>query len=155
MLMSEEAAKSLGYTPKALIRNYIFTAQDPFEELLLGPAYATPKVLDMAGLELADIDVFEFHEAFAGQILANLQCLDSDQFASEKLGRSKKVGEIPMEKFNTLGGSLSLGHPFAATGGRLVITATTRLIREDGTFALVASCAGGAIGNAIILERLN
>ncbi len=155
MLMSEETAKSLGYTPKALIRNYIFTAQDPFEELLLGPAYATPKVLDMAGLELADIDVFEFHEAFAGQILANLQCLDSDQFASEKLGRSKKVGEIPMEKFNTLGGSLSLGHPFAATGGRLVITATTRLIREDGTFALVASCAGGAIGNAIILERLN
>lgn len=155
MLMSEETANSLGYTPKALIRNYVFTAQDPFEELLLGPAYATPKVLDMAGLELADIDVFEFHEAFAGQILANLKCLESDQFASEKLGRSKKVGEIPMGKFNTLGGSLSLGHPFAATGGRLVITATNRLIREDGTFALVASCAGGAVGNAIILERLN
>ena len=153
LLMAEDVALSLGYAPKAAIRAYVYTAQDPYEELLLGPAYATPKVLEMAGLNLSDMDVFEFHEAFAGQILANLKCLASDQFAREKLGRSEKVGEVPLEKFNTLGGSLSLGHPFGATGARLVMTAANRLIREDGKFALIASCAAGATGNAIILER--
>jgi len=153
LLMAEDVAASLGITPKARIRAYAYTAQDPYEELLLGPAYATPKVLEMAGLTLSDIDVFEFHEAFAGQILANLKCLASDEFAREKLGWSQKVGEIPLEQFNTLGGSLSLGHPFGATGARLVTTAANRLIREDGTFALIASCAAGATGNAIILER--
>ena len=153
LIMSEEAAKRLGITPKAYIRDYVFTAQDPYEELLLGPAYATPKLLDKTGLSLKDIDVFEFHEAFAAQILANLKLLASDTFAREKLGRDKVVGEIPMEKFNTLGGSLSLGHPFGATGARLVTTAANRLIREDGQFALVAACAAGAMGNAILLER--
>ena len=153
LLMAEGVAAALGYTPKATIRAYAYTAQDPFEELLLGPAYATPKCLAMAGLSLNDISVFEFHEAFAGQILANLKCLASDEFARDKLGRPEKVGEVPLEKFNTLGGSLSLGHPFGATGARLVTTAANRLIREDGTFALVASCAAGATGNAIILER--
>jgi acetyl-CoA acetyltransferase family protein len=153
LLMAEDVALSLGFTPKATIRAYAYTAQDPYEELLLGPAYATPKVLNMAGLKLSDMDIFEFHEAFAGQILANLKCLASDDFSRDKLGRSEKVGEVPLEKFNTLGGSLSLGHPFGATGARLVTTAANRLIREDGTFALIASCAAGATGNAIILER--
>jgi len=153
LLMAEDTANALGYTPKASIRAYAYSAQDPQEELLLGPAYATPKALDLAGLELSNMDVFEFHEAFAGQILANLKCLASDRFAGEKLGRSRKVGDVPMEKFNTLGGSLSLGHPFGATGARLVTTAVNRLIREDGTFALVAACAAGAMGSAIILER--
>jgi acetyl-CoA acetyltransferase family protein len=78
LLMSEDAAKSLGYKPKAAVREYVFTAQDPFEELLLGPAYAVPKVLDATGLSLADIDVFEFHEAFAAQVVANLKCLDGE-----------------------------------------------------------------------------
>lgn len=153
LLMAEETSRALGYTPKASIRAYAYSAQDPQEELLLGPAYASPKALDLAGLELSNIDVFEFHEAFAGQILANLKCLASDRFAAEKLGRSRKVGDVPLEKFNTLGGSLSLGHPFGATGARLVTTAVNRLLREDGTFALVAACAAGAEGNAIILER--
>jgi acetyl-CoA acyltransferase len=153
LLMAEDVAVSLGYTAKVAIRASVYTAQDPYEELLLGPAYATPKVLDISGLALPDIDVFDFHEAFAGQILANLKCLASDDFARDKLGRSQKVGEIPLDKFNTLGGSLSLGHPFGATGARLVTTAANRLIREDGTFALIASCAAGASGNPIILER--
>jgi acetyl-CoA acyltransferase len=153
LLMAEEVATALGYKPKARIRAYAYSAQDPGEELLLGPAYATPKALDAAGLGLSDIDVFEFHEAFAGQILANLQCLASESFAREKLGRAGRLGDIPLEKFNTLGGSLSLGHPFGATGARLVTTAANRLVRENGTFALVAACAAGAMGNAIILER--
>ncbi|MBN2687296.1 MAG: acetyl-CoA C-acyltransferase [Deltaproteobacteria bacterium] len=155
LLMSEEKASALGCAAHVSIRAYSYTAQDPEEDLLLGPAYAIPKVLDIIGLGLRDMDVFEFHEAFAGQILANLQCLDSDAFAREKLGRAQKVGEIPMERFNSWGGSLAIGHPFAATGARLVTTAKNRLVREDGTFALVASCAGGAIGNAIILERIH
>ena len=143
----------MGFKPKVSIRSYAYTAQDPVEDLLLGPAYATPKALDLAGLALKDIDVFEFHEAFAGQVIANLKCLDSSSFAKDKLGKSAKVGEIPLEKLNALGGSLSIGHPFGATGARLVATAASRLVREGGRFALTASCAGGAHGNAIILER--
>lgn len=153
LIMAEETARALGYQPKARFRSYAYTAQDPEDELLLGPAYATPKVLDQAGLRLQDIQVFEFHEAFAAQVVANLKCLDSDQFAREKLGRDRKVGAVPPEKLNSWGGSLSLGHPFGATGARLVTTAANRLIQEDGEFALVASCAAGAVGNAIVLER--
>ena len=153
LIMAEDRARELGLQPRAYLRDYVYTAQDPYEELLLGPAYATPKLLDKAGLSLKNIDVFEFHEAFAAQILANLKLLASDTFAREKLGRERAVGEIPMEKFNTLGGSLSLGHPFGATGARLVTTAVNRLLREDGQFALVAACAAGAMGNAILLER--
>jgi acetyl-CoA acetyltransferase family protein len=153
LIMAEEAARAMGLTPKAALRAYAYTAQDPEEDLLLGPAYASPRALAMAGMALSDIDVFEFHEAFAGQILANLRCLDSDTFGRQKLGRDGKVGEVPLEKFNTLGGSLSIGHPFGATGARLVTTAVNRLVRENGRMALVAACAGGAHGNAIILER--
>ncbi len=154
LLVSEKAAKELGLTARASVTDYAFTAQDPNEELLLGPAYATPKVLDRTGLKLSDIDVFEFHEAFAAQMVANLKLLDSDQFAREKLGRDKKVGEVPLDKLNVWGGSLSIGHPFGATGARLMTTAVHRLAEEDGTHALIASCAAGAIGNAIVLERL-
>lgn len=153
LIMSEEMAESLGLTPKATFVDYAYTAQDPQEELLLGPAYATPKILDRQKMTLKDISVFEFHEAFAAQMVANLKCLDSTEFAKTRLGKSRKVGEIPMDKLNTRGGSLSIGHPFGATGARLVTTAANRLIDEDGQFALVASCAAGAVGNAIVLER--
>lgn len=153
LIMSEDAAKAHGFQPKAVFKSYAYTAQNPDDELLLGPAYATPKVLDKLGLSLSDIDVFEFHEAFAAQMVANLKCLNSDKFAQENLGRSSKVGEVPEDKLNNWGGSLSIGHPFGATGGRLVATAVNRLIKEDGQLALIASCAAGAVGNAIILER--
>ena len=155
LIMSETKARELGLTPKAYLRDYTYVAQNPEDELLMGPAYATPKVLDMMKLTLDDIDVFEFHEAFAAQILTVLEALNSDKFAKENLDRDTKVGEIPMEKFNTLGGSLSLGHPFGATGVRLLTTAANRLEREDGTYALVAACAAGGQGHAIILERYN
>lgn len=153
LITSEGKALELGLKTKAYIRDYTYVAQDPGDELLLGPAYAVPRVLDIRNLQLSDIDVFEFHEAFSGQILTVLKALNSDTFAREKLGRDRKVGEIPMDKFNTLGGSLSLGHPFGATGARLVTTAANRLIREDGTLALVAACAAGGQGHAVILER--
>ena len=103
-------------------REYVYVSQDPKDQLLLGPAYATPKVLDMAGLKLSDISVFEYHEAFAGQLLANMKALESDYFCKEHMGRSSgKVGSIPVEKLNNWGGSLSIGHPFGATGVRLAM----------------------------------
>lgn len=153
LLMTEEKAQQLGLKPKAYIHSYTFAGCDLQEELLLGPTYAVSKLLKQTGMQLSDFDVFEFHEAFAGQILANLKCLASDDFAKQKLGRDKAVGTVPMDKFNLWGGSLSLGHPFGATGARLVTTASNRLIKENGKYALIAACAAGAHGHAMILER--
>lgn len=112
LIMTEEKAKKLGFKPKAYLRDFVYVAQDPKDQLLLGPTYATPKVLAMAGLGLNDIDVFEVHEAFAGQILANLKAMDSDWFAQTYMGRKEKVGVPSMDKWNLWGGSLSVGHPF-------------------------------------------
>ncbi|MCS6934951.1 MAG: thiolase family protein [Chitinophagales bacterium] len=153
LLATEEKAAQLGLKPKAYIHSYTFTGCDLKEELLLGPTYAVSKLLQITGMTLSDFDVFEFHEAFAGQILVNLKCLASDTFAQAKLGRDKAVGAIPLDKFNLWGGSLSLGHPFGATGARLVTTACNRLIKENGRYALIAACAAGAHGHAMILER--
>jgi acetyl-CoA acyltransferase len=152
LIMAEEKALALGLKPKAIVRAHVFVSQDPKDQLLLGPAYATPKALQRAGLSFADVDVWEFHEAFAAQICANLKALDSEWFCQTYMGRSR-VGEIPMDKFNTLGGSLSIGHPFGATGARLVTTAANRLTREGGKYALVAACAAGGQGHAMVLER--
>lgn len=153
LLMTEDKAKELGLKPKAYIHNYTFTGSDLKEELLLGPAYAISKVLKRANLELKDMDVVELHEAFAGQVLANIKCLASDEFAKEKLGRDKAVGEVNMDKLNIHGGSLAIGHPFGATGARLVTTVANRLQRENGKYGLLAACAAGAHGHAMILER--
>ncbi|XP_002731854.2 trifunctional enzyme subunit beta, mitochondrial-like, partial [Saccoglossus kowalevskii] len=117
------------------------------------PTYATPAVLKKAGLEISDIDVFEYHEAFAGQILSNLKAMDSDFFAKTYMGRQSKVTAPPLDKFNLWGGSLSLGHPFGATGVRLATTAAHRLKHEDGQYALVAACAAGGHGHGMIVER--
>lgn len=153
LLMSREAAGKRGMKARAVLRDYRFVAQDPEEELLLGPAYVIPQVLDRAGLSLDDIDVWELHEAFAGQVLAVLKALESSDFARERLGRDKPVGRIPIDKLNVHGGSLSLGHPFGATGARLVTTAVNRLHREDGRYAMVAACAAGGLGHAMLIER--
>lgn len=153
LLMSEKKAKELGFTPKAFIRSYAYAGTDPLEELLVGPAYATPWALDRAGLTLKDLDVLEIHEAFAAQMLAVIKLLESDTFAKDNLGKAKAVGEVNFDKLNTLGGSLAIGHPFGATGGRLITTCCNRLIREDGQFGLVAACGAGGCASAIILER--
>uniref|UniRef100_A0AAY5ERS0 Trifunctional enzyme subunit beta, mitochondrial n=1 Tax=Electrophorus electricus TaxID=8005 RepID=A0AAY5ERS0_ELEEL len=152
LIMSEEKALALGYKPKAYLRDFVYVSQDPKDQLLLGPSYATPKVLERSGLKLADIDVFEFHEAFAGQILSNLKAMDSDWFAKTYMGRTSKVGSPPLDKFNLWGGSLSLGHPFGATGCRLVTTVAHRLKKEGGQYGLVAACAAGGQGHAMVIE---
>ena len=153
LLMSEEKAKELGLTPKAEVVAFAFTGQRLEDELLLGPAYAVSKVLQKAGMELSDMDVIEFHEAFAGQILTNLKALASDEFAQKNLGREKAVGEVDMSKFNLWGGSLSIGHPFGATGGRIMTTTANRLQKEGGKYGVLAACAAGAHGHAMILKR--
>jgi len=153
LIMSEEMALKLGYKPKAYIRAWEYVGQDPFEELLLGPTFATHKVLQKMKLNLSDIGVIEFHEAFAGQVLANMAAMASDKFCKERMGRGEKLGIFDMAKTNTLGGSLSIGHPFGATGSRLVTTAANRLQRENQRFALLTACADGGLAHACILEK--
>ncbi len=154
LLMSAAAAERLGKVPRARFAAVEMTAHDPREELLLGPVFATAKVLERTGLELGDLEVVEIHEAFAGQVLAVLQCLASPGFAREHLGRDEAVGEIADERLNSWGGSLALGNPFAPNGARLVTTAVHRLVEGDGKRALVATCAGGGLGHAMVLERI-
>lgn len=154
LLMSESKAKSLGLKPKVVIKDFIYVAIDPKEHLLLGPAHATTKLLKKNNLTVKDIDVFEYHEAFSGQVLANLKAMDSEDYSQTKIG-TKSIGLIPMEKLNTWGGSVSLGHPFGATGSRLCNMATNRLLHSGGKYALVSACAGGALGHAMIIENIS
>lgn len=153
LIMSEERALQLGFTPKAYINSWVYTATDPFEEMLLGPTYSTHKVLHQAGLTLKDMDVIEFHEAFAGQVLANINAMGSESFAAASLPGGKAVGQMDMARVNALGGSLSIGHPFGATGGRLITTAANRLHREGGRYALLTACADGGLATACIIEK--
>lgn len=152
LIMSEEKAKALGFTPKAEVVDFVFTGQRLEDELLLGPAYAVSKLLKRQKIELKGIDVIEFHEAFAGQILSNLKALASDEFARQNLDRDEAVGEIDMDKFNLWGGSLSIGHPFGATGARIMTTTANRLQKEGGKYGLLAACAAGAHGHAMLLK---
>lgn len=153
LIMTEEKALAMGYKPKAYLREFMYASQDPKDQLLLGPTYSTAALLDKTGLTLKDIDVFEVHEAFAGQVLANVKAMDSDFFATKEMGRKAKLGAIPFEKLNLWGGSLSIGHPFGATGVRLVTTAANRLINEDKQLGLVTACAAGGLGHAMLVER--
>jgi acetyl-CoA acyltransferase len=152
LLMSEEKAKSLGYTPLAFIKSHAFAATDPGGQLLQGPAYAAPKALDLAGMTLRDIELFEMHEAFAVQVASNIQALSSRQFA-QTLGRSEPVGEVRRDRLNLSGGSIALGHPFAATGARIIHQAAREMIRVSAATALVTVCAQGGLGAAVVLER--
>merc|ERR1711963_716609 len=153
LIMTEDKAKELGLKPKAYFKTFTYVSQDPKDQLLLSPAYVTPVVLKKAGLKLSDVSVLEYHEAFAGQLLANLKALESDEFCQEHMGQKEKVGAVDMDKLNQWGGSLSIGHPFGATGVRLAMHASNRMIKEDGKFALIAACAAGGQGVGMILER--
>ena len=153
LLMDEGAALDAGLTPLAEVIDFVFTGQDLSDELLLGPTYAVSKLLTRVGLGLEDVDVIEFHEAFAGQVLANIEALASDDFARRFLGRDRAVGRIDMNRFNRWGGSLAIGHPFGATGARLMTTTANRLRNEGGTYGLLAACAAGAHGHAMLLKR--
>lgn len=152
LMMTESRAKELGYTPLGYIRSYAFTAIDVHEDMLMGPSYATPLALERAGMTLADLDLVDMHEAFAAQTLANVKMFASKKFAEEKLGRSEAIGEIDESKFNVLGSSIAYGHPFAATGARMMTQALRELQRRGGGTALTTACAAGGLGAAVILE---
>lgn len=152
LLMREDKALAMGLSPLGYIRSYAFTALDPAGQMLLGPAYATPIALDRAGLRLSDMDLVDMHEAFAAQVLSNTQKLASKQFAQKELGRSQAVGEIHWERLNVTGGSIAIGHPFAATGARQITQALRELRRRNGQFALCTACASGGLGAAMVLE---
>ena len=153
LLMRESKAKSLGLKPLAYIKAYAQAGSDPWEELLLGPAFSAARALKKAGITLADIKVLEIHEAFAAQILANIHYMESEKWGREKLGLDGKLGVFDQELLNTRGGSLSIGHPFGATGGRLIASCCNRMQEENAQFGLVAGCGAGAVGNTIILEN--
>jgi len=152
LLMSEEAARARALQPLGYIRDWAYTALAPSGQLLQGPAYAIPLALDRAGVTMADIDLVEMHEAFAAQVLSNLQALDSDEFARRELGRDRRVGIPDESQINVMGGSIAIGHPFGATGGRLVTTLLNELRRRGGNLGLVSVCAAGAMGHAMVLE---
>ncbi len=152
ILMSVGKAKALGYTPIGYIKSYAFSAIDVWEDMLMGPSYATPLALKRAGMQLEDLTLIEMHEAFAAQTLANMKMFASKKFAEEKLGQSRAIGEIDMSKFNVLGGSLAYGHPFAATGTRLITQVCNELKRRGGGTGLTTACAAGGLGVAMIVE---
>ncbi len=152
VLMREDKAKALGLTPLGYVRSYAFAALDPFEQMLLGPAYASPLALDRAGLRLQDMDLVDMHEAFAAQVLSNLKMWACKKFAQEKLGRNEALGEVDEARLNVTGGSIAIGHPFAATGVRQIIQSLNELKRRGGQFALCTACAAGGLGAAMVLE---
>jgi acetyl-CoA acyltransferase len=153
VLMSERAVAAHGVHPLAWIRSYAITALDPGGQLLQGPAYAAPMALDRAGITMDQIDVMEMHEAFAAQVLSNLQAFSSDEFARRELGRDRAVGHPELDKINRMGGSIAIGHPFGATGARVTTTLAHELRRTDGQFGLLTVCAAGGMGFAMVLER--
>ena len=154
LLSDEEYVKKYELHPKSEILDYIYIGTNPVDELLLGPAYAIAKLLEKNKMTLNDIDVFEIHEAFAGQVLANLNALDSDKFKNMN-NLKQKVGNLPIYKLNLYGGSLSLGHPFGATGVRLLNHVSNRLVNEKKEIGLIASCAAGGLGHAMLVKNIN
>jgi acetyl-CoA acyltransferase len=152
LLMAEEKAQALGYTPLAYLRSYAVAAVDPGWQLLMGPVYAVPKALERAGLAWSDLGLVEIHEAFAAQVLSNVQAWGSAAWA-ERLGLAGPVGEVDWGVTNVMGGSIAIGHPFAATGCRLVTTLANEMKRRDLQFGLISICAQGGMGFALVLER--
>jgi acetyl-CoA acyltransferase len=152
LLMSEEKAKALGYTPLGIIKSYAYAALDPGEQLLQAPVLAAPVALKRAGLKLQDIDLVEMHEAFAAQVLSNLKGFESKYWA-ERAGFSEPVGEVDRAKLNVMGGSIAIGHPFGATGARITTTILNELRRRDGQFGLMTVCTAGGMGFAMVVER--
>lgn len=153
ILMNADKALAEGLTPMGYVRSWAWTALDPAAQLLQGPAYAAPLALDRAGLTMKDIGLMEMHEAFAAQVLSNLQALSSKEFAKNELGRSEAVGHPDIDVINVMGGSISIGHPFGATGGRITVTMLNEMARRDVQFGLITVCAAGGMGFAMVVER--
>ena len=159
LLASEEWARARGLPVQAYITNSAVAAVDyagisgPREGLLMAPTYAVPTMLDRAGITLQDFDIYEIHEAFAAQVLCTLRAWESDNYCRNRLGRTRALGRIDRAKLNPKGSSVALGHPFAATGARIVATAAKQLAERGSGRALLSICAAGGMGVTAILER--
>lgn len=152
LLMRESKAKKLGLTPKAFIKSQAIAALDLTKyAMLLGPTFASPQALRRAGLTLDDMSLVEIHEAFAAQVLANLKIWESKELC-EALGL-ERIGEVDMDKVNVHGGSIPIGHPFGATGARLIMQLAGELERRDEQYGLATACAAGGLGFSMVLER--
>lgn len=143
LLMSEAKARALGLAPLAGFRSWSYVSVDPADQVLLGPAVSMPRALDKAGMTLSDADLVDIHEAFAAQTLSVLRTLERDG-----------VGVVEAARLNVHGGSIALGHPFGATGARMVTTMANELARSDAETALLGICAAGGHGASAVLERV-
>jgi acetyl-CoA acyltransferase len=152
LVMKESKARALGYSPLGYVKSYAYAAVDPGWQLLMAPVFAAPIALRRAGLTLDRMDLVDMHEAFAAQVVSNLKALASRSFCEERLGLSEAVGEVDPDKLNVNGGSIAIGHPFAATGGRMVLSTLRELKRRGGEHALLTLCAAGGLGVALVLE---
>ncbi|HSD28375.1 MAG TPA: acetyl-CoA C-acyltransferase FadI [Vicinamibacteria bacterium] len=154
LLMAEDKARAEGREPLAFVKAWAVAAVDPGGQLLMGPGLAIPMALERAGLKLSDLDLIDMHEAFAAQVASNIQALESETWAKEKLGRPLAVGKVDRARLNVCGGSIALGHPFGATGARIVMQALDALARRGKSTVLCTVCAAGGLGAAIVLERI-
>jgi acetyl-CoA acyltransferase len=156
LLMSESKARELKMKPLGVIRGYAAAAIDLKKEpLLIGPVYAIPKALKKAGIQWNDLDLYEVHEAFAAQVLSTIRAIESKEWAKEKLGLDKAIGQVDMSKFNVNGGSIPLGHPFGATGARMILQTLHELKARKKNLGLISICAAGGLGSVMIVEALD
>jgi len=146
LLMSEDRAKKEDREPLAFIKAFEYAAIDPEDGLLMAPGVAVPRLLAKTGLSLSDMDLIEMHEAFGGQVASNLR-------AWEQGWKEPAIGSVDRQKLNQLGSSIAVGHPFAATGARIVTTLANEMKRREARYGLVSICAAGAQASAMILER--
>ncbi len=159
LLASEAWARARGLPVRAYLTHSAVAAVDyagmtgPREGLLMAPTYAVPAMLDRAGFSLQDFDIYEIHEAFAAQVLCTLKAWESADYCRDKLGRNAPLGAIDRTRLNPRGGSVALGHPFAATGTRIVGTLANELERRGSGRGLISICTAGGMGVAAILER--
>lgn len=153
LLMKESKAKELGLKPLGRIRSVVSAAIDIQKDpLLIGPVYAMPQALKMAGIEWKDLDLYEVHEAFAAQVLATIEAVQSASWAKEKLGLDKAIGEVDPSKLNVNGGSIPIGHPFGATGTRIIMQTLQELRDRNKSLGLISVCAAGGLGSVMIVE---
>ena len=159
LLSSEEFARTRGWKILAYLTFSETAAVDfvglagPREGMLMAPAYAVPRMLDRAGLKLQDFDIYEVHEAFAAQVLCTLKAWESEEYCRTRLKRERALGAIDRSKLNPKGSSVAIGHPFAATGARIVATLAKQLAERGSGRGLISICAAGGMGVTAILER--
>ena len=153
--MTEQKARDLGLPILGVIRGYAAAGVDIKKEpLLIGPVYAIPRALKSAGVTWKDIDLLEIHEAFAAQVLSTVRAIESDSFGREKLGLAGAIGSVDPSRLNVHGGSIPLGHPFGATGTRLVLQTLHGLKARKKSLGLISICAAGGLGSVLIVEAV-